>query len=84
MPAPDFARWRTQATPRHTKAATMTANAMNSDKLARMTPTTMNAIKIQGHADPGSVFFGGGSAMVHPLLSKDRMANEKHQFLNQP
>jgi hypothetical protein len=54
----------------------MTANAAYFDRLAKMTPTTMNATKIQGHADPGSAFFGGGSVMVLPLLFIDQMDTE--------
>lgn len=76
MPAPDFARCRTQVTPRSTSATTMTAIAANVERLARMTPTTMNATKIHGHDDPGSAFFGGGSVIVYQLLSIEATGNE--------
>jgi hypothetical protein len=75
MPAPDFERCRTQVTPRSTRATTITANAANFDRLAKMTPTTIIATKIQGQV-PGSGLFGGGSVMFHPLLSIDEMDNE--------
>jgi hypothetical protein len=54
----------------------MTPNAAYFDRLAKMTPTTMNATKIHGHAEPGAAFFGEGLVMVYPLLSIDWMANE--------
>jgi hypothetical protein len=54
----------------------MTAIAANVERLARMTPTTMNATKIHGHDDPGSAFFGGGSVIVYPLLSIEATGNE--------
>jgi len=76
MPVPDFERCRTHVTPRSTKATTMTPNAAYFDRLDKMTPTTMIATRIHGHAEPGAAFFGGGSVMVHPLLSIDWMANE--------
>jgi hypothetical protein len=64
MPVPVGERCLSQVTPRSTRATIMTANAANFDKLARMTPTTMIATKIQDHEDPGSALFGWGSVTV--------------------
>jgi hypothetical protein len=47
----------------------MTATAISADKLAKMTPTTMSAIKIHGQPDPGRALFDGGSVIVSPLSS---------------
>jgi hypothetical protein len=63
-------------TPRNTRAKKMTAKAMYSDRLAKMTPTTINVIKIHGHAELGSAFFVGGSVIVYPLLSIDLTDHE--------